>query len=87
MCVCVPVRRYEEMMRKYHPGVGDHRWPLITHFVGCKPCGKLEQLDPEETRKCFHEMNRCRPHPIASDTEGTILRESDTLGFFFGFFF
>ncbi|XP_022848762.1 xyloglucan 6-xylosyltransferase 2-like [Olea europaea var. sylvestris] len=34
------VDRYEEMIENYHPGLGDHRWPLVTHFVGCKPCGK-----------------------------------------------
>uniref|UniRef100_A0A0D3FHJ4 Uncharacterized protein n=1 Tax=Oryza barthii TaxID=65489 RepID=A0A0D3FHJ4_9ORYZ len=34
------VDRYEEMRRQWRrPGLGDDRWPLITHFVGCKPCG------------------------------------------------
>ncbi|KAK6123198.1 hypothetical protein DH2020_043055 [Rehmannia glutinosa] len=31
------VDRYEEMIEKYHPGLGDERWPFVTHFVGCKP--------------------------------------------------
>ncbi|KAL2652923.1 hypothetical protein R1flu_021051 [Riccia fluitans] len=29
---------FEKMMEKYHPGLGDERWPFVTHFVGCKPC-------------------------------------------------
>ncbi|GJN24833.1 hypothetical protein PR202_gb12600 [Eleusine coracana subsp. coracana] len=33
------VDRYEEMRRKGKSGLGDHWWPLVTHFVGCKPCG------------------------------------------------
>uniref|UniRef100_A0ACD5WQ23 Uncharacterized protein n=1 Tax=Avena sativa TaxID=4498 RepID=A0ACD5WQ23_AVESA len=33
------VDRYEEMRSKWRPGLGDDRWPLVTHFVGCKPCG------------------------------------------------
>ncbi|XP_051230757.1 probable glycosyltransferase 4 [Lolium perenne] len=33
------VDRYEEMQSKWQPGLGDDRWPLVTHFVGCKPCG------------------------------------------------
>ncbi|KAL6902267.1 hypothetical protein ACP4OV_005143 [Aristida adscensionis] len=33
------VDRYEEMRRRWAPGLGDGRWPLVTHFVGCKPCG------------------------------------------------
>jgi xyloglucan 6-xylosyltransferase len=35
------VDRYEEMRRKWAPGLGDDRWPLVTHFVGCKPCEGL----------------------------------------------
>lgn len=27
------VDHYEELMQNYHPGLGDHRWPLVTHFV------------------------------------------------------
>ncbi|RCV36468.1 hypothetical protein SETIT_7G321600v2 [Setaria italica] len=33
------VDRYEQAMEKHHPGYGDDRWPFVTHFVGCKPCG------------------------------------------------
>ncbi|KAL3685744.1 hypothetical protein R1sor_003766 [Riccia sorocarpa] len=25
------------MVEKYRPGLGDERWPFVTHFVGCKP--------------------------------------------------
>ncbi|KAL3680811.1 hypothetical protein R1sor_023767 [Riccia sorocarpa] len=32
------VENFEKMMEKYHPGLGDERWPFVTHFVGCKPC-------------------------------------------------
>ncbi|KAE8719660.1 Detected protein of unknown function [Hibiscus syriacus] len=31
--------RYEKMLKKYHPGLGEERWPVVTHFVGCKRCG------------------------------------------------
>ena len=50
--------RYEELQDKYHPGHGDERWPLITHFVGCKPCGKMVKGDEEHTRKCMASMER-----------------------------
>lgn len=50
--------RYEEFMDKYHPGYGDHRWPLVTHFVGCKPCGKIGTIDIEETHQCVANMER-----------------------------
>ncbi|CAI9757558.1 unnamed protein product [Fraxinus pennsylvanica] len=33
------VDRYEGMIEKYHPGLGDERWPFVTHFVGCKQSG------------------------------------------------
>ncbi|CAI5511005.1 unnamed protein product [Closterium sp. Naga37s-1] len=49
---------YEELMDKYHPGYGDHRWPLITHFVGCRPCGKIGQIEYEETQRCVENMER-----------------------------
>uniref|UniRef100_A0A0C9RR24 TSA: Wollemia nobilis Ref_Wollemi_Transcript_245_1891 transcribed RNA sequence n=1 Tax=Wollemia nobilis TaxID=56998 RepID=A0A0C9RR24_9CONI len=49
------VDKYEEMIDKYHPGLGDHRWPLVTHFVGCKPCGKLGDYPVEQ---CFKQMER-----------------------------
>ncbi|CAN6362270.1 unnamed protein product [Urochloa humidicola] len=32
------VDKYEEAMEKHHLGYGDHRWPFVTQFVGCKPC-------------------------------------------------
>ncbi|KAG0488095.1 hypothetical protein HPP92_006639 [Vanilla planifolia] len=49
------VDRYEEMIEKYHPGLGDHRWPLVTHFVGCKPCGKFGDYPVE---RCLKQMDR-----------------------------
>lgn len=49
------VDRYEEMIEKYHPGFGDHRWPLVTHFVGCKPCGKFGDYPVE---RCLKQMDR-----------------------------
>lgn len=49
------VDHYEELMQNYHPGLGDHRWPLVTHFVGCKPCGKLSDYPVE---RCLKQMER-----------------------------
>lgn len=49
------VDRYEEMMEKYHPGLGDERWPFVTHFVGCKPCGSYGDYPVE---KCLGSMER-----------------------------
>ncbi|RZC21777.1 Xyloglucan 6-xylosyltransferase 1 [Glycine soja] len=49
------VDRYEEMIENYHPGFGDHRWPLVTHFVGCKPCGKFGDYPVE---RCLKQMDR-----------------------------
>ncbi|GMY25927.1 probable xyloglucan 6-xylosyltransferase 3 [Fagus crenata] len=49
------VDRYEEMMEKYHPGLGDERWPFVTHFVGCKPCGSYGDYAVE---RCLSSMER-----------------------------
>ncbi|XP_051129800.1 xyloglucan 6-xylosyltransferase 2-like [Andrographis paniculata] len=49
------VDRYEEMIDSYHPGLGDQRWPLVTHFVGCKPCGEFGDYSVE---RCLKQMNR-----------------------------
>ncbi|XP_059440187.1 xyloglucan 6-xylosyltransferase 2-like isoform X2 [Corylus avellana] len=49
------VDRFEEMIKNYQPGFGDHRWPLVTHFVGCKPCGKFGDYPVE---KCLKQMDR-----------------------------
>lgn len=51
----VLVDRYEEMIETYHPGLGDDRWPLVTHFVGCKPCGKFGEYSVE---RCLKQMDR-----------------------------
>ncbi|PPD92214.1 hypothetical protein GOBAR_DD10839 [Gossypium barbadense] len=47
--------QYEEMMEKYHPGLGDGRWPFVTHFVGCKPCGSYGDYPVE---RCLRSMQR-----------------------------
>ncbi|CBI36830.3 unnamed protein product, partial [Vitis vinifera] len=47
--------RGAEMIENYHPGLGDHRWPLVTHFVGCKPCGKFGDYPVE---RCLKQMDR-----------------------------
>eukprot|EP00252_Welwitschia_mirabilis_P019527 TRINITY_DN4536_c0_g3_i2.p1 TRINITY_DN4536_c0_g3~~TRINITY_DN4536_c0_g3_i2.p1 ORF type:complete len:449 (+),score=87.51 TRINITY_DN4536_c0_g3_i2:609-1955(+) len=49
------VDRYEEMLEKYHPGLGDERWPFVTHFVGCKPCGSYGDYPVE---RCLKSMER-----------------------------
>lgn len=49
------VNRYERIMEKYHPGLGDERWPFVTHFVGCKPCGSYADYAVE---KCLRSMER-----------------------------
>ncbi|CAL5441784.1 unnamed protein product [Camellia sinensis] len=49
------VDRYEEMIEKYHAGLGDERWPFVTHFVGCKPCGSFGDYPVE---KCMSGMER-----------------------------
>ncbi|KAJ3671341.1 hypothetical protein LUZ60_007420 [Juncus effusus] len=49
------VDKYEEMIDKYHPGLGDERWPFVTHFVGCKPCGSYGDYPVE---RCLSSMER-----------------------------
>lgn len=49
------VDRFEEMMEKYRPGFGDERWPFVTHFVGCKPCGSYGDYPVE---RCLSSMER-----------------------------
>ncbi|GLJ23123.1 hypothetical protein SUGI_0436360 [Cryptomeria japonica] len=49
------VDKYEEMVRNYHPGFGDDRWPFVTHFVGCKPCGSYADYPLE---RCLKSMER-----------------------------
>ncbi|CAN6313054.1 unnamed protein product [Urochloa humidicola] len=54
------VDRYEEMRlrrgRDHRAAPGGERWPLVTHFVGCKPCGgKYASYDAE---LCRHGMER-----------------------------
>ncbi|KAJ7532793.1 hypothetical protein O6H91_13G020300 [Diphasiastrum complanatum] len=49
------VEKYEEMIEKNHPGLGDDRWPFVTHFVGCKPCGSYGDYPVE---RCLKNMER-----------------------------
>ncbi|XP_062014135.1 probable xyloglucan 6-xylosyltransferase 3 [Rosa rugosa] len=49
------VDRYEEMIEKYHPGLGDERWSFVTQFVGCKPCGSYGDYPVE---RCLSSMER-----------------------------
>ncbi|KAJ7518078.1 hypothetical protein O6H91_21G053900 [Diphasiastrum complanatum] len=49
------VEKYEEMMEKYHPGLGDDRWPFVTHFVGCKLCGGYGDYPVE---RCLKQIER-----------------------------
>jgi xyloglucan 6-xylosyltransferase len=51
------VDRYEEMQRDAStPRDGGERWPLVTHFVGCKPCGG--QYASYEASRCRTGMER-----------------------------
>ncbi|KAH7284801.1 hypothetical protein KP509_34G070900 [Ceratopteris richardii] len=49
------VEKFEENMQMYHPGYGDERWPFVTHFVGCKPCGSYGDYSVE---RCLKQMER-----------------------------
>ncbi len=49
------VDKYEEMMEKYHPGLGDKRWPFVTHFLGCKPCNSYHGYS---MKRCLTQMER-----------------------------
>ncbi|KAE8661899.1 putative glycosyltransferase 3 [Hibiscus syriacus] len=46
---------YEKMMKKYHPGLGEERWPVVTHFAGCKRCGSYGDYSVD---RCLHSMQR-----------------------------
>ena len=50
--------RYEELRRKGRPagGLGDDRWPFVTHFVGCKPCRRYADSYPAD--RCRRGMER-----------------------------
>jgi hypothetical protein len=52
------VDRYEELRRKGRPagGLGDDRWPFVTHFVGCKPCRRYADSYPAD--RCRRGMER-----------------------------
>ncbi|KAH7436801.1 hypothetical protein KP509_05G036300 [Ceratopteris richardii] len=48
------VGNYEKLMQSSHPGYGDDRWPFVTHFVGCEPCGPQSL----EGSTCLKQMER-----------------------------
>ncbi|KAL2634831.1 hypothetical protein R1flu_006310 [Riccia fluitans] len=48
--------QYEDLLVKYRPGFGDHRWPFCVSFAGCQQCSKVENEFPWET--CFNQMLR-----------------------------
>jgi xyloglucan 6-xylosyltransferase len=43
------------MMTTHMPGTGDDKWPFITHFVGCKPCGSEASYG---IKRCLLQMER-----------------------------
>ncbi|KAI5078800.1 hypothetical protein GOP47_0006471 [Adiantum capillus-veneris] len=49
------VDKYEDLMLVSHNGYGDDRWPFVTHFVGCKPCGSQGDYSKD---RCLKEMER-----------------------------
>lgn len=49
------VDNYERNMQKFRPGHGDDRWPFVTHFVGCKPCGSEASYGMQ---RCLQQMER-----------------------------
>jgi xyloglucan 6-xylosyltransferase len=53
------VERFEEMMEFGKPGGGgdQYRWPFVTHFVGCKPCG-TDGKDSYAIDRCIKHMMR-----------------------------
>jgi xyloglucan 6-xylosyltransferase len=51
------VPNYEKYMRNFHPGLGDCRWPFVTHFTGCSPCrGENNPTYPLEM--CLENFHR-----------------------------
>ncbi|KAI5070458.1 hypothetical protein GOP47_0014801 [Adiantum capillus-veneris] len=49
------VEHFEEYMEKSRLGHGDERWPFVTHFVGCKPCGSYGDYSVE---RCLKQIER-----------------------------
>lgn len=49
------VDRFEDMMANSKPGTGDEKWPFVTHFVGCKPCGSGATYG---IKRCLLQMER-----------------------------
>ncbi|BBN06577.1 xyloglucan 6-xylosyltransferase [Marchantia polymorpha subsp. ruderalis] len=48
---------FEKLMEEHHPGFGDWRWPLVTHFAGCQPCSHPNMCNYNRT-DCFEQMDR-----------------------------
>ncbi|PKI79471.1 hypothetical protein CRG98_000102 [Punica granatum] len=49
------VDRYEEMIEKYYPSLGDERWPFVTHFVDYKPYRSYRDYPIE---RCLRSIER-----------------------------
>ncbi|KAG6553052.1 hypothetical protein Mapa_005389 [Marchantia paleacea] len=48
---------FEKLMDEHHPGFGDWRWPLVTHFAGCQPCSSPDMANYNRD-ECFEQMDR-----------------------------
>ncbi|CAM6093441.1 unnamed protein product [Calypogeia fissa] len=51
------VETYEDCAEKYHPGLGDKRWPWVTHFTGCGFCAGGDNPDYAYER-CMETFGR-----------------------------
>lgn len=51
------VDTYEACAEKYHPGLGDMRWPWITHFTGCGLCAGGDN-PAYNYQTCLHTFER-----------------------------
>ncbi|XP_002987473.2 probable xyloglucan 6-xylosyltransferase 1 [Selaginella moellendorffii] len=45
------VRELEDKMRRFEPGLGDDRWPFVTHFAGCEFCEGWANYSPQDCRR------------------------------------
>lgn len=51
------VEKFEEMMAAAKEGSKPGMWPFVTHFVGCKPCGK-DGTGSYAVDRCLQHMDR-----------------------------
>ncbi|CAM6127050.1 unnamed protein product [Calypogeia fissa] len=51
------VDTYEDCAKNYHPGLGDKRWPWVTHFTGCGFCYGWSNPDYAQ-EKCLESFAR-----------------------------